>query len=62
MPPQLGDFISKAVYEGRLKSNPDHLIKNDVIAVKVVDAEGSEQPSGDSYQVCFCLAFLINWF
>ncbi|KAL1674226.1 hypothetical protein EV122DRAFT_221090, partial [Schizophyllum commune] len=58
----LGDFISKAVYEGRLKSNPDHLIKNNVIAVKVVDAEGSEQPSGDSYQVCFCLALFINWF
>ena len=24
MPPQIGDFISDAVYEGQLRSNPHH--------------------------------------
>ncbi|KAL1738150.1 P-loop containing nucleoside triphosphate hydrolase protein, partial [Schizophyllum fasciatum] len=50
MPPQLGDFISQAVYNGQLKSNPLHPITSEMVTIKIVDAEGSEQPSGDSFQ------------
>lgn len=50
MPPQLGDFISEAVYDGKLKSNPKHPITRDLVTIKIVDAEGSEQPAGDSFQ------------
>ncbi|KAK0193842.1 P-loop containing nucleoside triphosphate hydrolase protein [Armillaria mellea] len=37
MPPQLGDFISQAVYDGKLKSNPLHPIKDDIIACHFID-------------------------
>ncbi len=51
MPPQIGQFISAAVYEDKLKSNPKHEIKDDVIACRFIDAKGKESKSGDSYKV-----------
>lgn len=51
MPPQIGQFISAAVYEDKLKSNPLHPIKDDVIACRFIDAKGKESKSGDSYKV-----------
>ncbi|SJL09703.1 uncharacterized protein ARMOST_13084 [Armillaria ostoyae] len=46
MPPQLGDFISQAVYDGKLKSNPLHAIKDDMIACHFVDVmNGRERQS-----------------
>ncbi len=55
MPPQLGDFISQAVYEGKLKSNPLHLIKDDIIACHFVDVmSGRERQNGSkSFSVSF---------
>lgn len=54
MPPQIGDFVSDKVYEGLLKSNPSHPVKNDVIACYFVDVMGAkEQNDGDSFKVCF---------
>lgn len=58
MPPQIGQFISTAVYEDRLKSNPLHPIKDDVIACRFIDAKGGESLSGDSYQVSKLYAHL----
>ncbi|KAF9007469.1 AAA domain-containing protein, partial [Cyathus striatus] len=37
MPPQLGQFISKVVYEDKLQSNPYHPIKNTMISCYIVD-------------------------
>ncbi|KAG7444676.1 uncharacterized protein BT62DRAFT_219829 [Guyanagaster necrorhizus] len=46
MPPQLGDFISQAVYNNELKSNPLHPIQNDIIACHFVDViDGQERRS-----------------
>ncbi|KAK0223285.1 P-loop containing nucleoside triphosphate hydrolase protein [Armillaria fumosa] len=45
MPPQLGDFISQAVYDSKLKSNPLHPIKDDIIACHFVDVIGHERQS-----------------
>ncbi|KAK0479978.1 AAA domain-containing protein [Armillaria novae-zelandiae] len=48
MPPQLGDFISQAVYESKLRSNPLHPIKNDIIACHFVDVINGREKSGGS--------------
>jgi len=50
MPPQIGRFISKAVYEDKLNSNPLHPIQDDVLACRFIDAGGKERKSGDSYE------------
>jgi superfamily I DNA and/or RNA helicase len=65
MPPQIGQFISTAVYEDKLKSNPSHPIKDDVIACRFIDAKGGESRLGDSYQVgkpyaCFPLLTMVQ--
>ena len=53
MPPQIGDFISQHVYNGDLKSNPDHPTKSKTIACRFVDISGAEQkgPDGNSIMV-----------
>ena len=56
MPPQIGRFISKAVYGDNLNSDPLHPIQDDVLACRFIDAGGKERKSGDSYEVFF-LAF-----
>jgi hypothetical protein len=54
MPPQIGDFVSKAVYDGKLLSNPLHPVKNSVTACHFVDvAEGKEEFQGTSWMVRF---------
>ncbi|KAK0500409.1 P-loop containing nucleoside triphosphate hydrolase protein, partial [Armillaria luteobubalina] len=54
MPPQLGDFISQAVYESKLKSNPLHPIKDDIIACHFVNVMGREcQITSKSFIVSF---------
>ncbi|KAK0204848.1 P-loop containing nucleoside triphosphate hydrolase protein [Desarmillaria ectypa] len=48
MPPQLGDFISQAVYNNELKSNLSHPIQNDTIAchfVNVIDSRERQSTS-----------------
>ena len=47
MPPQIGDFISQHVYEGKLKSNPGHRVKSGTIACYFVDVNGAEQLDKD---------------
>ncbi|KAJ3714136.1 P-loop containing nucleoside triphosphate hydrolase protein, partial [Lentinula raphanica] len=42
MPPQMGEFISSAVYEGALRSNPKHAIADHVIACWFIEASGTE--------------------
>ncbi|KAI0250236.1 P-loop containing nucleoside triphosphate hydrolase protein [Lactifluus subvellereus] len=47
MPPQIGEFISQHVYEGKLKSNPSHRVKSSTIACYFVDVNGVEQLDKD---------------
>jgi len=47
MPPQIGDFISEHVYEGKLKSNPKHVVPSSVVACRFVDVNGSERLDAD---------------
>ena len=50
MPPPIGDFISDAVYEGQLRSNPDHEVQENTCWF--IDVEHSiEQRNGTSWQV-----------
>ncbi|KAI9461669.1 P-loop containing nucleoside triphosphate hydrolase protein, partial [Lactarius psammicola] len=51
MPPQIGEFVSQRVYEGRLQSYSRHPIKSRTIACRFVDINGSEQrkANGTSY-------------
>jgi len=47
MPPQIGDFISEHVYDGKLKSYPKHVVPSSVVACYFVDVNGSEQLDAD---------------
>lgn len=54
MPPQIGDIISEAVYEGKLKSYDKHPITSEVTACYFVNiANGTEEQSGTSFKVKF---------
>jgi hypothetical protein len=64
MPPQIGDFISAAVYDGQLQSNPLHPITNKTIACHLIDvSHGKQQLLGTSFKVwifyLFHFIFLI---
>lgn len=48
MPPQIGDFISQQVYDGRLKSYSRHPIRSNTTACRFVDIGGSDQARGTS--------------
>ncbi|KAK1236205.1 hypothetical protein PQX77_000549, partial [Marasmius sp. AFHP31] len=50
MPPQIGQFISDHVYDGELKSNPNHPITDKVLACRLVDAHGKEESDGSSFK------------
>ena len=50
MPPHIGDFISDAVYDGQLRSNPEHEVQDE--ACWFVDVEGVEKRNGTSWEVC----------
>jgi hypothetical protein len=58
MPPQIGQFVSDAVYEGQLKSNPLHPVTEETVACHFIDVvSGREQREGDSFkagQLNFC--------
>jgi len=47
MPPQIGDFISTAIYGGQLQSNPSHPITSQTIACHLVDVSHGKQQSQD---------------
>ena len=52
MPPQIGDIISEAVYEGKLKSNDKHPITSEVTACYFANiANGTERQFGTSFRV-----------
>lgn len=51
MPPQTGDLISEAVYDGILKSFSGHLITNQIMACHFVDVPSTEKRKDDSYWV-----------
>ncbi|KAF8263884.1 AAA domain-containing protein [Lactarius quietus] len=51
MPPQIGDFISKQVYKGELKSNPEHRTKSSTVACRFVDISGAEQLDADGKSI-----------
>jgi hypothetical protein len=48
MPPQIGDFISRQVYKGRLQSYSRHPITSSTTACHFVDIKGSDQQKGTS--------------
>jgi len=51
MPPQMGELISEAVYDGCLSSNPQHPINNQILACHFVDVHGQEKRKEDSFMV-----------
>jgi hypothetical protein len=63
MPPQIGDFISRHVYDGRLKSNPSHIVPPNAIACRFVDVDGLEQrPQDDKGKSSFVsMALVMAW-
>lgn len=53
MPPQIGEFISTAVYDGQLKSNPSHPVTDMTIACHLIDVcHGKQQSHDKSFKVC----------
>ncbi|KAF7424522.1 hypothetical protein PC9H_009829 [Pleurotus ostreatus] len=50
MPPQAGDFISAAVYDNLLKSNPLHPISGDTSSCAFIHVDGRESFSNKSFQ------------
>jgi hypothetical protein len=61
MPPQIGDIISDAVYEKKLKSNPNHPITNEVTACYFVNIlEGKEKQCNKSFMACFLQLILFQ--
>ena len=51
MPPQMGELISEAVYDGLLKSNPHHPIGDNIMACHFVDVPSNERRKDDSFMV-----------
>lgn len=58
MPPQIGHFISDAVYNGKLQSNPKHPITDEIQACFFINAGGNEKFENTSYWVKSFLNFL----
>lgn len=51
MPPEVGNFVSGAMYEGKLKSNPEHIVPG-FSCLKFVDvAIGEEKMQNTSWIV-----------
>ena len=53
MPPQIGAFISEAVYNGTLQSDHKHPIKDKTQAVYFINAIGHEKVNHKSYEVSY---------
>jgi regulator of nonsense transcripts 1 len=50
MPPQIGGFISEAVYDGLLESNPQHPVTNERMACHFINIPSQEQRHGTSWK------------
>ncbi|KAG2367881.1 AAA domain-containing protein [Suillus spraguei] len=50
MPPQIGWFISEAVYDGLLQSNPTHSVTNERMACHFINIPSQEQLHGTSWR------------
>ncbi|KAG2074296.1 hypothetical protein BDR04DRAFT_202001 [Suillus decipiens] len=50
MPPQIGRFISKAVYDGLLESNPLHSVTDERMACHFINIPSQEQLHGTSWK------------
>lgn len=59
MPPQIGDFISDAVYEGQLRSNPRHPQANAHTCFFVDVLGGLEKMHDTSYEVSYLNLFAV---
>ncbi len=57
MPPQIGEFISQQVYNGRLQSYHRHPTTSRTIACRFVDIRGSDRASGTSRIVSVAVVF-----
>ena len=54
MPPQIGHFISQAIYDSQLESNPEHPITMERMACHFINIPSQELPHGTSWKVsCF---------
>jgi len=63
MPPQIGDFISTAVYNDQLQFKSFHPITDKVIACHLIDvSHGIQQSYETSFKVCNPSIFLIGFF
>lgn len=63
MPPQIGNIISGAVYDNKLKSNPLHPVTDQTTACYFIDVSGKEAPlEGGSFKVCFFSALECYFF
>jgi len=51
MPPQIGDFISRRVYKGKLQSYSRHPIKSGTTACHFVDIRGTDQQSSGTSRI-----------
>ncbi|KAG1841690.1 AAA domain-containing protein [Suillus subalutaceus] len=66
MPPQIGGFISEAVYGGLLESNPLHPVTNERMACHFVNIPSQEQLHGTSWknvgecQTILCIANMLQ--
>ena len=47
MPPQIGEFISQHVYDGKLLSDAGHVVPSSHIACRFVDVNGIERLDKD---------------
>lgn len=61
MPSQIGNFISDAVYDGQLRSNPSHPLANDLCAFFVHVPDSTELPHGTSYYVSISVTFIWHY-
>ncbi|KAG1747232.1 P-loop containing nucleoside triphosphate hydrolase protein [Suillus paluster] len=66
MPPQIGGFISAAIYDSLLESNPQHPITNERMACHFINIPSEEQPHGTSWknlgecQTIICIATMLQ--
>ncbi|KAG1811375.1 uncharacterized protein BJ212DRAFT_1374047 [Suillus subaureus] len=51
MPPQIGSFISEAVYDDLLESNPLHPVTTERMACHFINIPSQEQRHGTSWKV-----------
>ncbi len=60
MPPQLGDFISRSIYSGQLKSWDKHPVTEDIQALYLINVkEGKERKTqAESFEVRFLFLIL----